>query len=139
VAAAGPGRVFTLRVAAEPAMLTVLRSRLGEWLQGLCWPDEERCALVHAVNEAGTNVIEHAGGSRRADEIELTARVHDDGLRRHVVLAVQDQGQWKASEPPSLRACGLVLMRALTHRVEVHPGRDGTRVTMVSCAVPQSR
>src|SRR4051794_3629352 len=103
-------------------MLTVLRSRLGEWLQGLgwpdggrlrvlgsgvgewrrglCWPDEEGCARVHAVNEAGTNVIEHAGGSRRADEIGLTARVHDDGLRRHVVLAVQDQGQWKASEPP---------------------------------------
>jgi serine/threonine-protein kinase RsbW len=134
--AAERGRAFAVRAVADPAILILLRSSLEAWLRWLHWPADERCALVHAANEACTNVIEHAYGPAEAGEIELTAWVHGDGRQRQVVLAVQDQGRWQAPERSSSAVGGLALMRALTHRVDVQAGPYGTRVGIVSCAVP---
>jgi anti-sigma regulatory factor (Ser/Thr protein kinase) len=136
--APGAEAPFTVRLPAEPVALPALRDALSAWLQRLQWPDEECVGIVHAANEACTNVVEHAYAFPGAGEVELSGRVHDAGLRRHVVITVEDQGEWRAPSAPGTDTWGLAMMRAFTHRVNVHARPRGTRVSMVSCAVPHA-
>ena len=128
-------QALTLRVPAEPLMLRHLRASLRAWLRRLRWPQSESVAIIHAVDEACTNVIEHAYAFDGAGEIDVTGREHKDGLRRHVVIDVLDQGRWL--DTSDVDANGMTLMRGLVHRVNVHARPDGTRVSLISCAVPQ--
>jgi hypothetical protein len=72
-----------------------------------------------------------------AGEIEVTAREDEEGLRRHVVIDVLDQGRWRPTGTPNAGANGMAIMRGLMHLVNVLVGPDGTRVSLISCAVPQ--
>jgi len=105
------------------------------WLRRLRWSDDESTAILHAVGEACTNVVEHAYAFDDAGEIELTAREDRQGLRRHVVIDVLDRG--RSQDIPDVGANGMAIMRGLMHRVNVQVRPDGTRVSLISCAVPQ--
>jgi anti-sigma regulatory factor (Ser/Thr protein kinase) len=118
-------------------MLRPLRAALRAWLRRLRWPDDESTAILHAVDEACTHVIEHAYAFDDAGEIELTGREDKSGLRRHVVIDVLDRGRWPDTGTPAAGANGMAIMRGLMHRVNVHVRPDGTRVSLISCAVPQ--
>jgi anti-sigma regulatory factor (Ser/Thr protein kinase) len=118
-------------------MLRQLRAALRAWLRRLRWPDDETTAILHAVDEACTNVIQHAYAFEDAGEIELTGREDKGGLRRHVVIDVLDRGRWRDTGTPHVGANGLAIMRGLMHRVNVRVRPEGTRVSLISCAVPQ--
>jgi anti-sigma regulatory factor (Ser/Thr protein kinase) len=134
---AGKPQVLALRVPAGAAMLRQLRAALRAWLRRLRWPDDESTAILHAVDEACTNVVEHAYAFDDAGEIELTGREDKAGLRRHVVIDVRDRGRWPDTGTPDIAAKGMTIMRGLMHRVNVQVRPDGTCVSLVSCAVPQ--
>ena len=78
---------------------------------------------------------QHAYAFDDAGEIELTAREDKQGLRRHVVIDVLDRG--RSQDIPDVGANGMAIMRGLMHRVNVQVRPDGTRVSLISCAVPQ--
>ncbi|HEX6311647.1 MAG TPA: SpoIIE family protein phosphatase [Acidimicrobiia bacterium] len=119
-----PPAEFALRLSAQPRELSVLRTRLREWLDGLGAAPTERGEITLAVNEAAANAIEHAYGLREGD-IAVEGNL-DDGT---VVVAVRDFGRWY-ERVTHTRGRGINLMRSLMDDVHIERGLDGTTVTL---------
>jgi serine/threonine-protein kinase RsbW len=97
-------------------------------------------AVQLAVDEASTNVIEHAYGGEGRGEIEITCSINSDGL----TVTLRDHGSPFDPErvpPPDLAASleerdagglGLNLMRRLMDEVHFHSAPDsGNVLTLV--------
>jgi serine/threonine-protein kinase RsbW len=105
--------------------------------------DEKQVYAVQlAVDEACTNIIEHAYGGECDDEIEITCNVQDEGL----TVIIRDHGQ--TFDPtivpePNLKASlaergigglGLYLIRKMMDDVRFESSPDsGNVLTMLKC------
>jgi serine/threonine-protein kinase RsbW len=107
--------------------LVEVRHHLQHWAAGTGLPALAVADVVLASYEALVNAVEHAYPSEQ-DTVDLVAARTTDG---RVLVTVRDHGRWR---PPPLdpgpRGRGLMMIRALTHRVEIAPGQDGTTVHM---------
>lgn len=118
---------FTRRAPGDMHHLAWLRHEFGEWL-GQC----ERAAsmrddAVLAVDEAVTNVIEHAyGGGDETRSVVVEAEVDDDGL----TLRVCDEGRWRPRTVDERRGRGLRIMETVMDAVEIVRLPGGSQVVM---------
>jgi anti-sigma regulatory factor (Ser/Thr protein kinase) len=93
-----------------------------------------------AVNEAVTNVVEHAYPRGEALTVRATASevALGDGSR-HVLIVITDRGLWRpAPFDPGDRGRGIPMMRAIAHSLHIEPSTRGTRVTITSRPVPSA-
>ncbi|MEZ5410107.1 MAG: SpoIIE family protein phosphatase [Acidimicrobiales bacterium] len=125
-------------IPAEGSALAGLRRELREWLTERGVVAEHQHALLLAVGEAVTNVVDHAyhlhpgasdpagdGGGRPTVVVDVS----DHGY--HLVARVVDRGKWRPPGPHSRdRGRGTAIMEALTDHVERTSGPDGTVVTL---------
>jgi PAS domain S-box-containing protein len=113
-----------LRLPTEPKALVSLRRTLGRWLEEVGATAEESHDLQVATHEACSNAIEHA---YRFGENEFEVEASLNG--NEVAIAITDRGAWR---PPveNDRGRGLHLIEALTDRMELIPGDNGTTVRM---------
>jgi serine/threonine-protein kinase RsbW len=145
-----------------PAMaagVPIVRHRLRVWLATLDWPTPAAEDLAYVVNEAVTNVVEHAypppdradpDTPRFGDEaaaapnqtVEILAAVQLlDGRSRRVRVQVLDHGRWR--DPPvnpGYRGHGLITMAAMTDQMSIQhatPGQPGTIVILLSPPTPR--
>jgi serine/threonine-protein kinase RsbW len=113
------------------------RHLLEQWLRDLCWPTKERVNIVVAVNEALTNVADHAypqgstvGGA------QLYAWVAVEQGQRRIVAVITDHGRWKpAAVDADYRSRGLPTMAASMDSLHVEATPRGTTVVMSSVAI----
>jgi len=123
---------------ADAAALSRMRRRLRRWLDGLGWPQDLGDEVIMAVDEAASNVIDHAYPRQPAGPVRIIARRLVGGARghRHLEIRVRDWGRWRPSpSDPGHRGRGLMMMRAFMHRVDLRHMDDGTEVVMRSVAV----
>ncbi|MFB6394271.1 SpoIIE family protein phosphatase [Polymorphospora lycopeni] len=121
--AAEPDRLV-LRLAADPARLSVLRRRLENFLTGHGAPENDVFDLVVAVSEAAANAMEHpVGPAEETISIEVTIG------RDEVAAVVRDSGRWRESDGAGFRGRGLALIGALAE-LTVHRSDSGTTVTV---------
>ena len=116
---------FAVRLADTPEELRPMRHRLRAWLdlRG-CAPDDTD-AVVLAVNEAAANAIEH-GYLDGDGPVVITGDVIDGRLR----ICVEDNGEWRDTDPDPARGRGLALMRTLMDDVDIEPLHPGTRIVL---------
>jgi GAF domain-containing protein/anti-sigma regulatory factor (Ser/Thr protein kinase) len=115
----------TLRLPAEPTVLTSLRRMLRRWLEGLGAGEIETYDVLVAVTEAAANAIEHAYGPVDA-VFDVHAELDEDG---DVSVTVTDQGRWRPPRGHN-RGRGTLLMQELMDHFEVTTGEEGTVVRM---------
>lgn len=104
---------------------TVLRRQLLDWLI-LDLPIDTVGDLVLAVYEAIANAAEHA----YADHADGPGPMRLDARRAadHVLIAVSDEGRWRAPTGAGCRGRGIPLMRLLAQNVHTHRDHRGTVV-----------
>lgn len=133
---------LVLRVPADAYAARRVRAEVKFWLAARDWPADDIDDVLLAASEAVENSAEHAyAGSPEpaASEHVIAVGVRElsvtDGRRVEVV--VDDFGSWR-SEPAStgFRGRGVSIMGRLMAALEMDRGRPGTRVTMISKAVP---
>ena len=115
-------REFVLRLPAEPTRLSVLRSRLEDFLTGHGVSEPDVFDLTVAVSEAAANAIEHP-----IDPAESTITVAASLDDEAVTVTVRDSGRWRPSTSSGFRGRGLALIGALT---ELSVARTGTGTTV---------
>jgi serine/threonine-protein kinase RsbW len=113
-----------------------IRQRLRAWLAGWGWTEDGLDDLVMAVDEAVSNVVEHAYREQPdPGDIRVHARIAAERGVRRAVVAVTDRGRWRpVPSDPGHRGRGLRMMEAFTASLRIERGRDGTQVTMTSAA-----
>ena len=127
---------------AQPSSLRPARAAIAEWLTLLLWPVDDADDLTLAVNEAVTNVIEHAYPAGRPGSFGLHARcgVGSAPASRRVTVTITDHGAWDREDrvvgPAGRRGRGLTVMSACTAETRVIRSADGTTVTLTSRDVP---
>jgi serine/threonine-protein kinase RsbW len=130
-------------VPALPARVRDARDRLRSWLADRGWPQQEAEDMVLAVNEAVTNVVEHAYPPGRIGMCHLHAWVSttpQTGERR-LVATVTDRGRWpdhveRASGEDRFRGRGLELMRGLVEQMYVQRSAGGTTIILIGSVDP---
>jgi anti-anti-sigma factor len=113
-----------LLLPAEPHVVATLRRTVRQWATRSGASDEESHDLVLAVDEAVTNVIEHAYTST-GGQVEVEASICQ-GLVR---IVVRDRGRWRPSRPDG-GGRGLLLMQGLVDEVDVTSGPAGTEIQL---------
>ena len=127
-----PGRFESLAQIAE---------FVEETVRAASWNDDEVYHVQMAVDEACSNVMEHAYGSGWQGDIDLTCCIEDQG---DLVISIRDNGKpfdpSSVPEPPigadleSLPegGLGLYFMRKLMDQVTFHfDEKNGNMLTMV--------
>lgn len=112
-----------LRLPAEPAALSSVRSVLRRWLAGAGASEQESFELVVATVEACSNVIRHAAGPS-ASHFEV-----DAVMNGHVEISVRDHGTWREHRP-SEGGRGLVIIEDFVDDLQVLRRDSGTEVRM---------
>ncbi len=134
------------------------RRLVGEWLTAARWPEEEIEDVVLAVNEAVSNVVEHAHATIPASPAPPpTVDVHgviepapdpgppaaaapgllDGAAQWRARIEIVDHGRWRPStadlhDELRARGRGLPLMHALVDQVHIDTVLGGgTRVTLI--------
>ncbi len=112
---------------------SLVRRTLVAWLTERGVAAEHREDLVLAVNEAVTNVIDHAyRGSDKPGFVEIDVELSDehDG-ECWVTVVVTDYGAWRQGRAAvGFRGRGLQMIRACTDWRVIERLAVGTRVTM---------
>jgi anti-sigma regulatory factor (Ser/Thr protein kinase) len=122
-----PGSALLIENEAVAARLSDVRRRLAEWLRSESVSDSLAADIVLVVNEACSNSVEHGYRGREPGTMRIEAAIDD----RHVTVQVADSGSWKTPPAdPGTRGRGLLLMRALSDRVELDGTAEGTTVRM---------
>jgi serine/threonine-protein kinase RsbW len=126
---------------AEPATTTtpqLVREELRRWLASWSWPEDDLDDVVAAVDEAVSNVVDHAYRSLPSPgEVRVRARVDPEGDGHRVTVVVSDRGRWRpVPADPGHRGRGLLMMRCCAADVRIEPDEHGTRVTLTSAPVP---
>lgn len=115
-----PLRIETPALAQE---LAGIRHRLASWLLAAEVGDEQANDIVLVLSEACTNCVEHAYHGRDAGKMRLEADFADGEIRARVI----DSGSWKPpAANPGNSGRGLVLMRAISHSVQIQSTPRGT-------------
>jgi PAS domain S-box-containing protein len=118
---------LSIEKSAAPEQLSDVRHQLSAWLRAASVAEETIADIVLAVNEAAANSIEHAYRGRRPGKVRVVGE--NDGAEVH--LQILDKGSWKpASADPGVRGRGLVLIRAVSDRLEMDCTPAGTTVKM---------
>jgi anti-sigma regulatory factor (Ser/Thr protein kinase) len=105
--------------------LVDIRHRLAAWLRAADVPDWLVSDIVLVVNEACTNCVEHAYRGHPVGTMVLEVETADGELRARVT----DSGSWKTpAVEPGHGGRGLVLMRALSDRMDIDRSPTGTTV-----------
>jgi anti-sigma regulatory factor (Ser/Thr protein kinase) len=110
-----------------------VRRALGAWLRERDVSDDHRENLVLAVNEAVTNVVDHAYRDTGAcGQLEVDVELDDsDEGERWVTIVVTDHGVWRAARAGNgFRGRGLQMIDACTDWQSIERRSTGTRVTM---------
>ncbi|HVE93208.1 MAG TPA: SpoIIE family protein phosphatase [Actinomycetota bacterium] len=115
---------LTLRVQAEPSVLSSARHTLRAWLEECGAEPGVIYELTTAFGEACANAIEHAYGPADG-RIEVEGSFEGDEVR----VCVQDFGTWRPSRPGD-RGRGMQIMQAFCDVADVDATPDGTRVTL---------
>jgi anti-sigma regulatory factor (Ser/Thr protein kinase)/putative methionine-R-sulfoxide reductase with GAF domain len=115
---------LSLRLPAEPAVLTDVRRVLRRWLGLHAISEQGGREIVLAVSEACANAVEHAYSPAPA-HFELTARRVGDRLE----FVVRDQGTWREPRGEH-RGRGLKVVEAAMDELEVRPSDSGTEIVM---------
>jgi PAS domain S-box-containing protein len=122
-----PGSALVIETTAIPARLADIRHQLADWLLGVGVPDQLAADIVLVVNEALSNSAEHAYRGREPGTMCVEATLVDG----HIQIQVIDSGSWKTPPAdPGTRGRGLLLMRALSERLDVDGTAEGTTVGM---------
>ncbi|HEX6403297.1 MAG TPA: ATP-binding protein [Pseudonocardiaceae bacterium] len=131
--------MFQLRLAAQPAALSLIRERLRQWLMTHRWPDAEIQDLMLAVSEAASNVVDHAYLHAAPGDIEITGRITvDSGGARIAELTVLDRGRWRPPpEQADNRRRGIPLMEAAVAELVIDGTDHGTCVRLRGRSVGQ--
>jgi anti-sigma regulatory factor (Ser/Thr protein kinase) len=119
-----------LRIEAEatPDQLAPIRRQLGSWLQAAAVGEVLASDIVLVVSEACTNCIEHAYVGHHIGAMILEMEAVNDEVRSRIT----DSGSWKTpTENPGTGGRGLLLMRAMSERMEVEIRPDGTTIDLV--------
>ncbi|MGH3795388.1 MAG: ATP-binding protein [Pseudonocardiaceae bacterium] len=111
---------------AQGRHLAGLRRELRCWLAAFALTDDGVSALILAVNEAATNVIEHAYAPTESGIVELAFWTEPGA----VCIEVCDRGHWRPRPPGHLTdgGRGIPLMRSCADVVLIDHDRRGTRV-----------
>ena len=113
---------------ATPGAVRALRTAVRRWTDTLDLDDDTAEDVVLLVDEAVTNVVEHAGHDRVC-RVHLIARPRPCGAGWAV--RVGDDGQWQPPpDDPGFRGRGVQLMGRLAHRSTITTGCGETAVTM---------
>ena len=138
-----PSRELLLRVLpAQPSSLQPARAAIAEWLALLHWPGDDTDDLILAVNEAVTNVIEHAYPATHPGSLGLHAWCGPGSApaTRRATVTITDRGEWdhmrRAVDPTSRRGHGFTVMSACTAETRVERSAHGTIVKLISNDVP---
>jgi anti-sigma regulatory factor (Ser/Thr protein kinase) len=115
-----------LALSALPQALAPLRRALSHWAVGTGLGTSRIEDLVLSVDEAVTNVVEHAYLDGPG-ELALLAAFRPDPAR--VEVTVTDQGRWRDGGGP-FGGRGLMLIDRLTDSSDVQSGDNGTTVLM---------
>jgi len=131
-----------LEIPARGEALAGLRRDLRSWLTERGVVAEHQHALLLAVGEAVTNVVDHAyhlaaagigpagpAGDSSGTGGTVVVEVTDHAY--HLVARVTDRGTWRPPGPHSRdRGRGTAIMEALTDHMERSSGPEGTVVTL---------
>ncbi|MHA6631460.1 ATP-binding protein [Pseudonocardia sichuanensis] len=119
-----------------------VRAELTGWLAAAGWPEDDAEDTVLAVNEAVSNVVDHAYPARRPGPVHLHAWVSANcaaGTRR-VTVAVTDHGDWshrhRNTELAGYRGHGVTLMSGCMAEVHIQRSSGGTTVVLVGNDLP---
>jgi anti-sigma regulatory factor (Ser/Thr protein kinase) len=137
----GPGGVetFVLRVPAGLAAMSIVRQRMRVWLAKVRWPVTEQAEVLMTTSEACSNAVQHAYGTGRVGDVEVTARVVLGQDGRRVVVVVRDWGRWHRPTVEARRpGHGLRMIDCCTQAFEIRRSTTGTTVTLTSRAVPHA-
>jgi serine/threonine-protein kinase RsbW len=118
---------------AHALQLAPIHAETRRWLEPLNLSDDTEHAFVRAVDEATSNVVEHAYAPGTTDDepdddvVELTFWTED----QTVCIEIVDHGRWR---PPDATASGhpsgFAIMIRLMQTVLVHYDIRGTRVLL---------
>jgi anti-sigma regulatory factor (Ser/Thr protein kinase) len=117
--------LLSLRLPAEPGVLSSLRRTLRQWLEGLGAEEEDVYDVLVAVTEAAANAVEHAYGPVDAT-FSIEARALSD---QEMEVVVRDSGRWRPPRGHN-RGRGTLLMQELMDHFEVVTSEAGTEVRM---------
>lgn len=114
-------------ILAEPGTLVEMRHQLERWSARTGLPAPAAADLVLSTYEALANAAEHAYPSG-SGPVDMVAARTTDG---RVLVIVSDRGRWRPPPvDPGFRGRGLLMIKALAHRVEVQQSSHGTTVHM---------
>lgn len=111
---------------ARPRSLAGLRHVLRRWASGTGLNDSQIKDLVLSVDEAATNVVEHAYLHRHG-ALALQAIRRSNPAR--VEATITDHGRWRDAARQA-HGRGFALIEKLTDRSDVRSGDHGTTVVM---------
>jgi anti-sigma regulatory factor (Ser/Thr protein kinase) len=113
---------------AEPAALAPIRREVERWLAGMDIDGDAFADLVLALNEAATNVVDHAYRVFAGTAvIELSFWTEPGAL----VLEIVDHGRWRPPGPHAAgRGLGIDLMRRIVEGVLISHDGAGTWVLL---------
>ncbi|MEE6177143.1 SpoIIE family protein phosphatase [Mycobacterium sp. 050134] len=105
--------------------LAGVRHRLADWLRTADVPDDLAADIVLVASEACTNCVEHAYRDIGAGTMLLAVDLAGGEVRARVT----DSGSWKTpAVNPGNGGRGLMLIRAISHAVELDSSAAGTTV-----------
>ncbi len=115
---------------AHPLQLAPIHAETRRWLEPLNLSDDTEQAFVRAVDEATSNVVEHAYAPVTTDDVvELTFWTED----QIVCIEIVDHGRWRPPDATGNSRCsGFTIMIQLMQTVLVHYDIRGTRVLLRS-------
>ncbi|MGH3768644.1 MAG: ATP-binding protein [Pseudonocardiaceae bacterium] len=113
-------------IVGEPGALVEVRHHLERWAANTGLQASALADLVLSTYEALANAAEHAYPSSPGPVDLVAARTTD----RRVLVTVGDHGRWQPPSEPGFRGRGLLMIKALTHRMEIQRGPGGTTVHM---------
>ena len=125
---------LSLRLSADPGVLTGVRRRLERLLKAAGASQHEQYELTLAICEAAANAIEHAYGPVDA-EFDLEVRLSG----RELTATVRDRGSWRETRRETgegTRGRGLGIIEGLMEDVEVTRSETGTTVRMRRTLTP---
>jgi anti-anti-sigma factor len=124
--AIGPLRVT---LPATPLAVPTGRTALRAWLETLATSDADSSALLHAVGEIVTNVVEHAYADGPGGRPALVIRAYLTPIGQ-VEVAVVDRGRWRPHRYDPHRGFGLSLAEELVDDLIIDRAPTGTRVLL---------
>jgi anti-sigma regulatory factor (Ser/Thr protein kinase) len=114
-----------------------VRPALRKWLADLGMPQEQSYDTVLAVNEAVSNVVDHAyRATPYPGDVTVRARSgRPRNGRGRVRVTISDSGRWRPScSEPSARGHGLKMIKSCTDTAEIESTASGTQVCLISKA-----